>query len=486
MEFDLDLRSRQQVRNCVTGAKIAAQKLANFSQEQLDTICAAISQAGIAHAQELGRMASEETGFGKPEDKLVKNRFAAERVWEAIRPLKTIGVLKEHPEEKVIDIGTPVGVIAGIVPSTNPTSSVIYKTLISIKSGNTIVFSPHPNAVNCTVRAVEIVAEAAEKAGCPAGAISCIRTPTMDAINELMKHDDVSLILATGGGAMVHAAYSSGTPAIGVGAGNGPAYIHKSADIAKAVRRILDSKTFDNGTVCASEQSIIVEADLALPVTAELQKQGAYFLSECEAKTLSKFILRANGTMNPAIVGKSAQHIAQLAGLKNVPSSACVLIARESEVGDKFPYSREKLCPILAFYVEKTEEAVLEKCCKILYHEGAGHTFMIHAEDEAAIRRFAARVPVSRILVNTPGALGGVGATTNLFPALTLGCGAVGGSSSSNNIGPLDLINIRRIAWGVRDKQELAGYTNSAAPAAIGLSEEFLEALTEKILKKLI
>lgn len=483
MEFDLDLRSRQLVRNCVAAAKDAAELLATFPQDRLDAICAAISQAGTEHAAELGRMASEETGFGRPEDKLVKNRFAAERVWEAIRPLKTIGVLQEHPAEKVIDIGTPVGVIAGIVPSTNPTSSVIYKSLISIKSGNAIVFSPHPNAVKCTVRAVEIVAEAAEKAGCPTGAISCIETPTMDAVSDLMKHQDVSLILATGGGAMVRAAYSSGTPAIGVGAGNGPAYIHKSADISAAVRRILDSKTFDNGTVCASEQSIVVEEPMALPVTDELQRQGAYFLSPEEAKILSGFILRANGTMNPAIVGKSAQDIARLAGLKNVPSDARVLIARESEVGPKFPYSREKLCPILAFYVEKDENAALDKCCRILRHEGSGHTFIIHAEDEAVIRRFAARVPVSRILVNTPGALGGVGATTNLFPALTLGCGAVGGSSSSNNIGPLDLINIRRIAWGVRDKQALPGYTNAATPQ---VSDAFLDALTEKILKKLI
>ena len=483
MELDLDLRSCQQVRNCVAQAQNAQKALDTFDQEKLNQICAAIAQAAQAQAEHLGRMACEETGFGRPQDKTVKNTFASKKVWESIQNLKAIGILQEHPEDQIIDIGTPVGIIAGIVPSTNPTSSVIYKALIAIKSGNTIVFSPHPNAVRCTLEAVRVVASAAERAGCPAGAISCIENPTMEAVKELMSHPDVRLILATGGGAMVRAAYSSGTPAIGVGAGNGPAYIHKSANIHQAIRRILDSKTFDNGTVCASEQSIVIEQALELPVTAELQRQGAYFLSPEEATHLSGFLLRPNGTMNPAIVGKSAAAIAGLAGLKNVPDNAAVLIARETRVGTQFPYSREKLCPILAFYVEQDEDAALKKCCEILHHEGSGHTFMIHAKDRTIIQRFAAAVPVSRVLVNTPGALGGIGATTNLLPALTLGCGAVGGSSSSNNIGPLDLINIRRVAWGVRDKQALPGYTTSES---FPVSEAVLDALTEKILKKLI
>ena len=481
--MDKDLQSIQETRELLRQAKQAQRTLAGMSQEQLDKITAAIAAAAGEHARRLADMAVEETGFGKKE---VKNRFAATTLYEAIRDEKTHGILAENREKRTIDIGVPVGIVAGLVPSTNPTSTVIYKSMICMKAGNPIIFSPHPSAVNCILETVNVVRRAAEGAGAPAGSISCITTPTLEATNALMRHDDTRLILATGGGAMVKAAYSSGTPAIGVGAGNGPAYIHHTADVRLAVKRILDSKTFDNGTICASEQSIVVERRMEGAVTAELKAQGAYLLDDEEHRLLSKFILRPNGTMNPAIVGKSVETVAKLAGLTRVPPTARVLVARETGVGPGYPYSNEKLGLILAYYVEDSEEAVLRRCVEILEWEGAGHTFMIRAEDEAAIRRFAARVPVSRILVNTPGALGGVGATTNLFPALTLGCGAVGGSSSSNNIGPLDLINIRRIAWGVRDKQELAGYTNSAAPAAIGLSEEFLEALTEKILKKLI
>ena len=261
---------------------------------------------------------------------------------------------------------------------------------------------------------------------------------------------------------MVKAAYSSGTPAIGVGAGNGPAYIHKTADVPLAVKRILDSKTFDNGTICASEQSVIVTREMEQTVTAELKRQGAYVLSDAEHAKLSKFILRANGTMNPAIVGKSVETVAKLAGLTGVPATARVLVARETGVGNGYPYSNEKLGLILAYYVEADEEAVLRRCVEILEWEGAGHTFSIHAEDEGVVRRFAAAVPASRVLVNTPSALGGIGATTCLFPALTLGCGAVGGSSSSNNIGPLDLINIKRVAWGVRELEDIrAGNVSS-------------------------
>ncbi len=485
MELDKDLRSRQEVRTLCIQAQKAQEQLASFTQEQLDRICEAIAAAGMAHAAELGRMAFEETGFGKPEDKAIKNQFASERIMAAIRGMKVVGTLAEDREKKTIDIGVPVGVVAGIVPSTNPTSTVIYKTLISLKSGNTIVFSPHPNAVRCSRRAAQILMAAARSAGCPDGAIGCISTPTMDAIDELLHHSSVRLILATGGSAMVRAAYSSGTPAIGVGAGNGPAYIHATADVHKAVSRILASKTFDNGTICASEQSIVIVRAMETAVLRELQAQHAVLLSDEEAKALSGFILRANGTMNPAIVGKSAHCIAQMAGLTRVPEDASILIAREQNVGAKFPYSNEKLCPILALYVEPDEEAALARCCEILRFEGSGHTFSLHAEDRAVVEKFAAAVPVSRILVNTPSALGGIGATTGLFPALTLGCGAVGGSSSSNNIGPFDLINLRRVAWGVRDSVSFAGHTNAAAQPQIEISEEMIRLLADQIIQKL-
>ena len=452
--------------------------------EIADEIAATIPEED-EHARRLADMAVEETGFGKKEDKELKNRFAATTLYEAIRDEKTHGILAENREKRTIDIGVPVGIVAGLVPSTNPTSTVIYKSMICMKAGNPIIFSPHPSAVNCILETVNVVRRAAEGAGAPAGSISCITTPTLEATNALMRHDDTRLILATGGGAMVKAAYSSGTPAIGVGAGNGPAYIHHTADVRLAVKRILDSKTFDNGTICASEQSIVVERRMEGAVTAELKAQGAYLLDDEEHRLLSKFILRPNGTMNPAIVGKSVETVAKLAGLTRVPPTARVLVARETGVGPGYPYSNEKLGLILAYYVEDNEEAVLRRCVEILEWEGAGHTFAIHTEDAGTAKRFAAAVPASRVLVNTPAALGGIGATTCLFPALTLGCGAVGGSSSSNNIGPLDLINIKRVAWGVKELEELRGNRPAAGYAPCAVDESLLNELVNRIIGRL-
>ena len=491
--MDKDLQSIQETRELLQQARKAQGILACMSQGQLDKITAAISAAAAEHARRLADMAVEETGFGRKADKELKNRFAALTLYDAIKDEKTHGILAENPEKRTIDIGVPVGIVAGLVPSTNPTSTVIYKSMICMKAGNPIIFSPHPSAVNCILETVNVVRRAAESAGAPAGSISCITTPTLEATNTLMRHDFTRLILATGGGAMVKAAYSSGTPAIGVGAGNGPAYIHRTADVRQAVRRILDSKTFDNGTICASEQSIVVERAMEAAVTAELRAQGAYILDDGEHRQLSRFILRPNGTMNPAIVGKSVETVARLAGLTRVPPTARVLVARETGVGKGYPYSSEKLGLILAYYVEDDEEAVLRRCVEILEWEGAGHTFAIHTEDQETAKRFAAAVPASRVLVNTPASLGGIGATTCLFPALTLGCGAVGGSSSSNNIGPLDLINIKRVAWGVRELEELrgGGRAGAVAPHSAGagashvVDERLLDELVSQIARRL-
>lgn len=480
MELDQDLQSRQEVRQLVAKAVQAQQQLKAMSQEQIDKIIAAIATAGHNNAQLLAEMACQETGFGNVPDKTTKNLFAADRVYEEIKDMKTVGILRQDADRQVWEVGVPVGVIAGIAPSTNPTSTIIYKSMIALKGGNAIVFSPHPAAVRCSARTAQLISAAAQGAGCPEGAIGCITHPTMDAVKELMSHPEVKLILATGGGAMVHAAYSSGKPAIGVGAGNGPAYIHRSANLRKAVEDIVRSKTFDNGTVCASEQSIIVEQCCVEKVKAEFQRQGAYFLSTPEAEKIAALLLRPNGTINPKVVGKRAGEIAKMAGLTGVPENTTVLIARETEAGPTRPYSREKLCPVLAFFIEPDENTVLEKVCQVLNNEGSGHTFAMHAQDEAVVRRFALHVPVSRFIVNSPAALGGIGATTNLFPALTLGCGAVGGSSSSNNIGPLDLINIRRVAWGIR--QLGGGHTTTGS---LSISDDIVAALTEEILKKL-
>ena len=474
MELDKDLMARQEARAAAKKAREAQHILADMSQEQLDTIVEAIAKAFSREAAMLADLAVRETGFGNVEDKIIKNRFASENVAEAVRGMKTVGILREVPGKKLWEIGVPVGVIAGIVPSTNPTSTVCYKAMVALKAGNPIIFSPHPKAIVCTRKAAEIVAEAAEKAGAPKGSVACLSVPSMEGCRELMGAPEVRLILATGGPAMVKAAYSSGKPAIGVGAGNGPAYIHHSADVVKALKRILKSKTFDNGTVCASEQSIIVEKPLESKVLEEGKNLGFYFMEEQEAGALGKLLFRPNGTLNPAVVGKSALHLARMAGF-SVPGGTKILVAREQEAGPSRPYSMEKLCPVLAFYVMDNEDAVLKKCIEILDHEGSGHTFSMHCNDEAVIRKFAAKIPVSRFLVNTPSALGGIGASTGLFPALTLGCGAVGGSSSSNNISPLDLINIRRVAWGMGEKQE----------PAHPVSEELVEMLAQKIMARL-
>lgn len=485
--LDKDLRSIQEVRNLIKKAKEAQAQLATMSQEQIDAIVKAIADAGYQNREKLAKMANEETGFGRWQDKIIKNAFASKQVYDSIKDMKTVGVLKEDKAHKVMEVAVPVGVIAGLIPSTNPTSTVIYKALIALKAGNSIVFSPHPNALKCILETVKIISEAAVKAGCPEGAIAAMTVPTIQGTDQLMKHDDVALILATGGTAMVKAAYSSGTPAIGVGPGNGPAFIEKSANIPLAVKRIMDSKTFDNGTICASEQSVVVEACSKDAVIAEFKKQGAHFLSTVEAAQLGKFIMRANGTMNPQIVGRSVEHIAKLANL-DIPAGTRVLIAEETRVGRNVPYSREKLAPILAFYTEDSWEAACERCIEILNGEGAGHTMVIHSENEEIVREFALKKPVSRLLVNTPGTLGGIGATTAIAPALTLGCGAVGGSSTSDNISPLNLLNIRRVAYGLREIEDLTekpAAQTEAASIDLGDKEQLINLIVKRILAEM-
>ena len=474
MELDKDLSARQEARLLCRQAEKAQRQLRTMSQDQLDAITAAIAKAFAAASAELAELAVRETGFGNVEDKMTKNHFASQTVLEAIRDMKTVGILREHPEKKLWEVGVPVGVIAAIVPSTNPTSTICYKAMIALKAGNAIVFSPHPKALECSLRAAKIVTQAAISAGAPVGSIGCLSLASMAGTQELMSAPEVCMILATGGPAMVRSAYSSGKPAIGVGAGNGPAYIHHSADIKHAIDCILRSKSFDNGTVCASEQSIIVEQDMEQAVRQEAQKKGFYFMDKEEAGRLAKLLFRPNGSLNPEIVGKKATLLAQMAGF-SVPCGTKILVAREQEAGPTRPYSMEKLCPVLAFFVMPDEDSVLNKAIEVLTHEGSGHTFAIHCTDEAVIRKFALQIPVSRFLVNTPAALGGIGATTGLFPALTLGCGAVGGSSSSNNISPLDLINIRRVAWG----------TDAPKCECARVDTDLVELLTAKILERL-
>ncbi|MFP1647588.1 acetaldehyde dehydrogenase (acetylating) [Enterococcus mundtii] len=488
---DKDLRSIQETRDLIEAAKKAQKVLETFSQTQIDQIVKAVSDATFSQRERLAKMANEETGFGIYEDKIIKNAFASKIVYEEFKNTKTVGVINDDPQKKVTEIAVPVGVVAGLIPSTNPTSTVIYKALIALKAANSIVFSPHPNALQSIQATVEIIRSAIESAGGPKESVSVITTPTMQATKELMTHKDTNLILATGGNAMVKAAYSSGTPAIGVGPGNGPAYIERSALIPMAVKRIMDSKTFDNGTICASEQSIIVEKVNREAVKAELIKQGAYFLSPDEADKLSRFILRPNGTMNPQIVGRSVRHIASLVGL-NIPFDRRLIVAEESNVGIKYPFSREKLAPIIAFYTVENWQEACDLSVEILKGEGAGHTMCIHTENKEVVREFGLRKPVSRLLINTAGSLGGIGASTGLVPALTLGCGAVGGSSTSDNIGVENLFNVRRVAYGVTDLADIRQEFGAGAPMPTqetinqaGNKDELIDTLVAQVLARL-
>ena len=454
LEYDKDLQSIQEVRHKVAKAKEAQSAYQEFSQDRMDQVVKTMMEAALKHAEMLAKMAKDETGYGRWEDKVIKNVFASKYVYEAMKDLKVVGLIKDDKEKKLMEVGVPMGVIAGLIPSTNPTSTVIFKSLIALKAGNAIVFSPHPPAVNCIKETVRILQDASIAAGAPEGLIECINVPTVDGTNALMKHKDIGLILATGGEAMVKAAYSSGTPAIGVGPGNGPAFIERSADVKKAVSQILESKTFDNGVICASEQSVVVEADMKETVVEEMKRQGFYFMTEEQSEILGRFLLRPNMTMNPVIVGKSAQELARLSGI-TIPENAKVLVSFQDTVSHKNPYSREKLTTVLAFYTEPTWESACLRCLEILNNEGKGHTMTIHSQNEDIIREFALKKNVSRLLVNTPATLGGIGASTSLVPALTLGCGAVGGSSTSDNVGPMNLINIRRVAYGMPSLEEI-------------------------------
>jgi len=451
---DKDLISIQETRLLLKNAKKAQVELAQMSQCQIDTICKAIKDAAMANLERLAKMANEETGFGVVDDKVIKNYFASQVVYESIKEMKTVGIVSSDEAKKIFEVAVPMGVVAGLIPSTNPTSTVIYKALIAIKAGNAIVFSPHPTAQNCIIETVRVLKDAAVAAGMPEDCIGCATEITLEGTAELLKNKDTSLILATGGEAMVKAAYSSGNPAIGVGPGNGPAFIEKSADIPLAVKQIIDSKTFDNGVICASEQSIIVEKESEAEVIKELIKQGCYILSVDEKKQLETIMMTPKMTMNPKIVGKTATYIAEMAGIR-VPGETKILIGVENRVGHDVAFSREKLCPILAFYIEDDWQKACARSIEILSKEGVGHTMIIHSQDQEIIKEFALKKPVSRLLVNTPGALGGVGGTTNLIPAFTLGCGAVGGSITSDNISPLNLINLRRVAYGVVELDEI-------------------------------
>ncbi|MGA7160144.1 MAG: aldehyde dehydrogenase family protein [Bacteroidota bacterium] len=449
MPLDRDLQSVQEVRELLAKAKEAQLAFRAYSQEQVDRIVKSMADAGYGEAGRLGQMAHEETGFGKPEDKKKKNEFATRRVCESIRDLKTVGVIREDKEKGIIEIGEPMGVVAALIPSTNPTSTVMFKAMISTKGRNGFVASPHPRAAKSTLEATRIVSEAAERAGAPHGLIACMSVPSIEGTNELMKHKLTAIILATGSNPMVRAAYSSGKPALGVGSGNVPAFIERTADIKKAVADIVSGKMFDWGVLCSTESGVIIDSPVKPQAIEEFKRLKAYFVTADEKEKLSRTMFDPKGGINPDIVGKSPAFIAQKAGF-NVPAETSCLIAELPAIGREYPLSREKLSPVLSLFSVDGWREGCERCIEMLEFGGLGHTMVIHSSDRDIIMKFALEKPACRILVNTQAALGAVGYTNELLPSMTLGPGTFGKSIISENVSAKHLINIKRLAFETR------------------------------------
>ncbi len=451
---DKDLLSIQEARDLLERAERAGDLLREFTQEQVDRVIEAMAEAARAQAGRLAELAVEETGRGKVSDKTIKNLFAAVNIYGYIRDLKTCGVISQNKEKGVVEIAVPVGVVAAIVPMTNPTSTAIFKILATIKGRNPVVLSPHPQAVQCTAETARIMYEAARKAGAPEDCIGCVRNVTRQGTTELMHNRKSRMILATGGPGLVKAAYSSGKPAFGVGPGNVSAFIERTADVSKAVRDVVAGKTFDNGLLCSSEQAMVCDLPLEEEVLLELKKNRAHLLDDGEQERLEKVVQLPQGGLNTAIVGKSPQVIAEMAGF-TVSDEVVCLVGRAHGVGREHPLSMEKLSPILAFYVEDGWEAGCRRCIEILNYGGLGHTMSIHSRDEDVIMEFGLHKPAYRICVNTPATHGAIGLTTGVPPSMTLGCGTPGGNITSDNITPLHLINIRRLAYETRSVEDI-------------------------------
>jgi len=480
---DADLLSVQEARELASRARQAQRALQEFSQEQVDRVVEAMAAAARGNAERLARLAHEETGFGNVRDKTLKNSFASTEVLEYIRPLRTVGILREDKARRVVEIAEPMGVVAAVIPSTNPTSTAIYKALISVKARDACVLSPHPSAKGCILETAAVLIQAAEGAGLPKHALACATEVTLEGTQELMRHRDTGVILATGGMGLVRAAYSSGKPAYGVGPGNVPAYIHQSADVPKACRDIVDGKTFDYGTLCSSEQSVVCDAAVAEQAIAELRKNGAFFLSEAEGEAVARVVVTPQRLANPAIVGKPATFIAEKAGVK-VPPETRALVATLKGVGRDFPLSIEKLSPVLAFYVVKDWHEGCERCLELLRFGGTGHTLGIHSRDDAVIREFALRKPVFRIIANTMTSMGATGYTTGLAPSMSLGCGAYAGNITSDNITPLHLMNVKRLAYELpRESRPARPVEASPAPLAVPSLEPAVRAFVEQRLR---
>jgi acetaldehyde dehydrogenase (acetylating) len=482
---DSDLISQQEARDAVDAADRAFKTLATFDQARIDLICEAMAQAALAESARLGQLAHEETGFGKAEDKREKNRFAAEDVWNYFKGLKTVGVVADNGN--IVEIASPRGVVAAIIPSTNPTSTAIFKIIIAIKSRNSIVLSPHPSAAKCIAETTRVMVEAGLKAGLPSDAVRCLATSTIEGTEALMKHKKTAVILATGGIGLVRAAYSSGKPAFGVGPGNVPVFIERTADVQKAVSDILTSTCFDNGTICASEQSVVVDSPIESEVREQFKAQGAHFLPPADAEKVANVLLTPQRTLNAKIVGRSAQHIADLAGV-SIPAGTRCLIADCAGVGRDFPWSIEKLSPTLAFFVVDGIEQGAARCDEILHFGGMGHTAGMHTRSRDAAIRYGQQMPASRVVINSPTTHGAIGFSTDLPPSMTLGCGSWGGNVTSDNVSPVHLLDIKRVAFETKpvNAAKPSGQpTNSqGAPKRNSVKREEIAAIVDSFLSK--
>ncbi|MDT0630958.1 aldehyde dehydrogenase family protein [Rubrivirga sp. S365] len=447
--MDADLVSIQEARDAAQAAAAAQKQFKTATQDDVDRIVAACVEAGAAEAKRLGQLAHDETGFGRPESKEQKNLFATRTLAAQMDGMRTAGIVGKSDDGNVWTVATPMGVVAALVPSTNPTATAFYKALIALKARCGIVMSPHPRAARCTAEALDVIAQAATDAGAPPHLLACLgRTDagvTIAGTDALLEHPDVDVILATGGGAMVRAAYSKGKPAYGVGSGNVPVYVDRSANVEKAAADVLTGTSFDWGTLCSTERSVVADSPVRSRMLDALRERGGHVCSDEETRKL-RAIIKPGGRFNTDLVGQSPRRIAEMAGF-SVPDGARALVAEVDAVGPDEPLSMETLSPILSFYVADGWEAGCERCLEVLEFGGIGHTLALHATSDRVIEQFALKKPSMRIVVNTVAALGSVGMTTDLFPAMTLGPGTLGGSITSDNVTPLHLVNLKRVAF---------------------------------------
>ncbi len=490
-DYDNDLQSIQEARTLANNARQAQLKWMHASQVEVDRACAAMAEAAYNASERLGRMACEETGYGVPQHKMLKNFLSSKLLWDTMKDIKTVGVIRHDPAKKLYDIAWPMGIIAALSPSTNPTSTVMFKTLIAVKARNAVIHAPHPAAVKCCAETARIMAEAGEAAGMPKGLVSCMTKVSLPGTQELMKHKYVALILATGGSDMVRAAHSVGKPAYGVGPGNVPCYVDRSADLKKAAKYIVASKAFDHSVICATEQAVIADRPIANELAELMKAEGAYFVDEAQAKALAGLLFSSGHLINPKAVGKSPQQLAQMCGL-TVPAWARILVARLNKVGHDEPLSGEKLTTVLGWYEADGWEAGCERCIELINFGGRGHSLVIHAQDDNVVMKFGLEKPVFRIIVNTWGTLGATGYTTGVMPSMTLGPGGIGGAVTGDNISVHHMYNIKRLTYELREPPPEA-FTDgpvTSAPASVGAtsngtSDAEIEDIVRRVLREL-